>query len=432
MHSLHEIWTGILSEGHKLEQDLLNLRELVDKDSERLMANPELVKPMFTLMRKIRPVFVAPHIAAVSLYADVLEVLANEQAFSVTPIYLAKMEATTGDFVLGLDNTPQYQTEIGLMRSAVTHSDVTTIKAIAAREAETRVQAAATNGGTIDAVGELTRPTANAVVAQYFGAPGPDAATNMRWMRSIFREIFLNLGNDPNMAKDASECALGLNASLDATIAERKRQLAAGEELPDDFLSRLVKLQATAEPSFEDSVIRRLVGGTIVGTVDTNSKAAAQALDQLLIRPLSLEDARQAALADDDALFARYVFEALRFNPQNPFLIRKCTVDTTIAARTTRETTIKAGTLVLVGTQSAMFDPEVFPEPDAFRADRPQDKYIHFGHGIHTCFGRYFAAEIIPGCLKPLIKQPGLRRTHGEGLKYDGAFPDKYDLSFDV
>ncbi len=432
MPTLHEIWSGILSEGHKLEQDLLNLRELVDKDFERLMANPELVKPLFTLMRKIRPIFVAPHIAAVSLYPDVLEVLANEQSFSVSPIYLSKMEATTGDFVLGLDNTPQYQTEIGLMRAVVTHGDVSAIKAITCHEAESRVQAAAAAGGSIDAVAQLTRPIANAVVAEYFGAPGPDPTTNMRWMRSIFREIFLNLGNDPNMAKDASECAVGLNASLDAIIAERKRQLAAGEILPDDFLSRLVKLQATTEPSFEDSVIRRIVGGTIVGTVDTNSKAAAQALDQLLVRPLSLEDARQAAVADDDALFARYVFEALRFNPQNPFLIRKCTRDTTIAAGTSRETTIKAGALVLVGTQSAMFDPDVFPEPDAFRADRPQNLYIHFGHGIHTCFGRYFAAEIIPGCLKPLVKMPGLRRSTGTGLKYDGAFPDSYDLSFDV
>jgi cytochrome P450 len=232
------------------------------------------------------------------------------------------------------------------------------------------------------------------------------------------------------LAGDAEACAVGLNASLDAKIAERKSQLSAGEVLPDDFLSRLVQMQA--EGGYEDSVIRRIVGGTIVGTVDTNSKAAAQALDQLLIRPLTLGDARAAAQANDDDRLAAIVFEALRFNPQNPFLIRKCTVDTIIAAGTSRETLIKAGTLVLVGTQSAMFDPEVFPEPDAFRADRPRDKYIHFGHGPHTCFGKYFAAEIIPGCLKPLLKQNGLRRAGDTGLVYDGAFPDHYALRFDA
>ena len=151
-----------------------------------------------------------------------------------------------------------------------------------------------------------------------------------------------------------------------------------------------------------------------------------------MIRPLTLGDAKAAADADDDDKLSAIVFEALRFNPQNPFLIRKCTVDTIIAAGTSRETLIKAGTLVLVGTQSAMFDPAVFPEPDAFRSDRPRDKYIHFGYGTHTCFGKHFAAEIIPGCLKPLLKQNGLRRAGDEGLKYDGAFPDHYALHFDV
>jgi cytochrome P450 len=196
MSTLHEIWSGILSEGHKLEHDLLNLRELVDRDFERLMANPEVVKPLFSLMRKIRPIFTAPHIAAVSLYPDVLEVLSKNTSFSVTPIYLAKMEATTGDFVLGMDGTAQYETEIGIMRGAVHPEDIATIKNITSEFAQSRVDAAAEAGGVIDAVADLTRPTANAVVADYFGAPGPDAQTNMHWMRSIFRQIFLNLGND--------------------------------------------------------------------------------------------------------------------------------------------------------------------------------------------------------------------------------------------
>jgi cytochrome P450 len=432
MTTLHEAWKAVLTEGHKLEQDLLNLRELLDKDIEGLMAKPGLVKPLFTLLRKIRPIFVAPHIAAVSLYPDVLEVLGNEAAFSVVPVYAKKMEATTGDFVLGMGDTPQYQTEIGLMRSAVKPEDIDLIHKMVDELAQQQVDAAAARGGAMDAVGELSRFVPNRLVGAYFGAPGPDDATNMRWMRSIFREIFLNLSNDPNMAAEAAASSTEMNSYLDSLIAQRKSELAAETAVSDDFLCRLVNLQAVADPPFADEVIRRIVGGTTVGTVDTNSKAIAQALDQLLDRPLTLQDARNAAAADDDTLLAKIVFEALRFNPQNPFLLRRCEQEAVLAHGTSREAHIKIGTLMLVGTESAMFDPEVFPEPDAFRSDRPTENYIHFGHGQHTCFGQQLARVIIPGTLKPLLKRPGLRRSGGAGIQYDGAFPNRLSVEFDA
>lgn len=432
MSTLQEVWASVLSDGHKLHAELLNLRELLDRDLERLLARPGLVRPLFSLLRNIRPIFVAPHLAAVSLYDDVREVLDNEAAFSVVPIYAKKMEATTGDFVLGMDDTPQYQFEIGLMHQAFHTEDLETIRAFVAQCAVEQVNAAAPQG-SLDAVSDLSRLVPMRLVGTYFGTPGPDDATAMHWMRTIFREIFLNLGNDPNMAQVAEASARELNAYLDALIAQRKREIAAGDPVRDDFLCRLIQLQATEAMPFADEVIRRIVGGTIVGTVDTNSKAIAQALDQLLNRPLTLKDAQKAARAEDDALLARYVFEALRFNPQNPFLIRRCMQTTTVAQGTPRATVIKEGSLVLVGTESAMFDPAYFPEPDAFRIDRPLENYLHFGHGMHTCFGRYIASVQIPGVLKPLLQRSGLRRAEGlEGtLRYDGAFPDHFCVAFD-
>ena len=69
-------------------------------------------------------------------------------------------------------------------------------------------------------------------------------------------------------------------------------------------MCRLVALQAGATAPFDDSVILRLVGGQTVGTVDTISKAIAQALDGT-IRPLTLRNAASAVNADDeDALRA--------------------------------------------------------------------------------------------------------------------------------
>ncbi len=432
MTTLHDAWKAVLTEGHKLEEGLLNLRELLDKDLEGLMAKPGVVKAPFSIMRSIRQIFVVPHLAAVSLYPDVLEVLGNEAAFSVAPIYAEKMKATTGAFVLGMDDTQEYQTEIGLMKSAVVPDDIGLIRKTTEELAQLQVDAAAARGGKLDAVSELTRFVPNSLVGSYFGAPGPDIATNMRWMRSIFRHIFLNLSNDPKMKEEAEASSTEMNRYLDALIAQRKAELSSGSTLPDDFLCRLVKLQAKAGPPFADEVIRRIVGGTTVGTVDTNSKAAAQALEQILSRPLTLTDAHNAAVADDDDALAQIVFEALRFNPQNPFLLRKCELDTVLAVGTPREARIKAGSLVLVGTESAMFDPDMFPEPNVFRRDRPMENYIHFGHGLHTCFGHLLAGQIIPGTLKPLLKRTGLRTVNGGSIQYDGAFPNQFNVEFDV
>ena len=429
MSFLQEAWASVLTEGHELHEELLNLREMLDKDFENLLARPHLVRPLFTLLRDHKPILLAPKIVVVSLYADVVEVLNNEAAFSSVPIYAPKMEATTGDFVLGMDATPQYAQEIGLMRQAAHPEDLERIRGFVNAQAAELVAAA---GGQLDLVAGLSRVVPTRLVGDYFGTPGPDEATTMGWMRTIFRQIFLNLGNDPNMAAEAHTAAEALNASLDSLIAQRKAELAAGQELPDDFLCRLLKMQQT-DP-FADEVVRRILGGTIVGTVDTNSKAIVQALDQLIDRPLTLSEAQGAARADDDARVARYIFEALRFNPQNPILLRRCEQATTIAQGTDRVAVIPQGSLVVVGTESAMFDQAKFPEPDAFRIDRPQEDYLHFGSGMHTCFGKHIASILIPAVAKQLLKRQGLRRAEGaEGaLRYDGAFPDHLLVSYDA
>jgi cytochrome P450 len=433
MSLLHDLWTDALKVGDRIETEFENLRELVDLRLEHLLARPDLVRPLFAHLRAHHPILKVPKLAVVSLYDDVVEVLENEAHFSVVPIYARKMEQTTGDFVLGMANTPQYQREIGLMRQAAHPEDVDRIGTFAVACAAEQIASFAPTG-QIDAVGELARRVPTRLLGAYFGTPGPDEATTMRWMRTIFREIFLNLGNDPIMAQEAHVSAKELNEYLDSLIAARKAEIAAGKDVPDDFLCRLLKLQSASTPPVEDETIRRILGGAIVGTVDTNTKAIAQALDQLLSRPLTLKDAHAAARADEDALLARYVFEALRFNPQNPFLIRHCMEPYTVAQGTERATQIPKDSLVIAGTESAMFDPRKFPEPDTFRADRPAENYLHFGAGMHACFGRHFAGALIPGVAKPLLRCQGLRRADGADgeLNYDGAFPDRWIVRFDA
>ena len=287
--------------------------------------------------------------------------------------------------------------------------------------------------GQIDIVTSLSKLVPTEFVGQYFGAPGPDQVTTQRWMRAIFREIFLDLGNDPTFREQAHNAGKELVAYLTDLVETRVSQRNAGVTLPDDFLSRLVELQAD-DAELTNQTITRLVGGTIVGTVPTNNKAIVQSLDVLLKHPVALSLASEAAASGDTELVTQCIFEALRYNPQNPLLLRHCIKDCVVAAGTKREKIIKAGSMVIVGTESAMFDEDKFPQPNEFMADRPMENYIHFGVGQHTCFGKIISTMLWPAVLSPLIQLKNLRQAEGSAgkVKFDGAFPDHWTLAFDT
>jgi Dyp-type peroxidase family len=427
---LKKLWQDVLAVEDKLHDEFLNLRMLLSTRMEHLMANPHLVRPLFTFLREHEPIFVSDKLATISKYDDVVEVLGNEECFSVVDIYADKMKETTGIFVLGMDQTETYQREINWMRAAVKREDIARLHDLALKVTQEQI-AAAKPAGKIDLVTSLSRLIPTLIVGEYFGAPGPDIATTQHWMRAIFREIFLDLGNDPTFHKAAVTAGAELQAYLMSVITQRVSQRNAGETLPDDFLSRLVILQAT-DAELTNETISRLVGGTIVGTVPTNNKAIAQALNELIDRPAGLALTREAAATGNTDLLTKCVFEALRFNPQNPLLLRHCTKDCEIAAGTSRAKVVRKGSLVVVGTESAMFDADKFPQPQEFLVDRPLADYIHFGSGMHTCFGKHIGTMLWPTVLSQVVQLNNLARAEGkEGtIQWDGAFPDHWLLTF--
>ena len=81
-----------------------------------------------------------------------------------------------------------------------------------------------------------------------------------------------------------------------------------------------------------------------------------------------------------------------------------------------------------------MFDPEAFQDPGVLRVDRAFDTYLHFGAGMHTCFGRLMNRVQIPRIAMALLQFDGLRRAGGAAgrLRYDGPFPDRLVVEFNT
>jgi len=151
-----------------------------------------------------------------------------------------------------------------------------------------------------------------------------------------------------------------------------------------------------------------------------------QALEQLLRRPEALAGAQAAASKGDDQLLAGYIFEAMRFDPLAPALPREALADCTIAAGTAREHKVPKGATVLAAISSAMMDERRVPEPRSFNPRRLPHEYMHFGYGLHTCFGSHINQAVLPLMLKPLLKRTELRRAPGPDgrLRKRGAFAD--------
>ncbi len=383
--------------------------------------------PFFKELRDARPILQSPLATLVAQFRDVEEILHREEVFSVSP-YLPRMMGVIGPFVLSQDITPGYDHDISVLRLVVRREDLARVKDIVSRHAAEIVTELFQGRGPVDIVRTLTRKVPVRLADEYFGFSAPHDEQMMAWARSCFREFFLNLRDDPVVRAPAVAAGAEMRQRLDALLAERRASDADGK---DDVMGRLLRLQRAGDVAgLDDDGVCRTLMGLVIGMVETTSQAAVQALLVLFSRPDVLASAAAAAKADDDNALSNLVFEALRFRPINPMIVRVAKDDYSLAAGEQHRTLIRKGTTVFALTWSAMFDPRVLDTPEEFRPDRPDYHYMHFATGQHACYGRYISRIQIPQILKPLLKLEGLRAAGAP--EYDGTFPETLQVAANI
>ena len=204
-----------------------------------------------------------------------MKVLDDFTHFTVA-LYAPKMEAITGPFILGLDDTGLYRNDHAALRAAIRAEDLPHVEELVSEAARERVAAA---GQRIDVVSALVEPVVDRAIAVYFGSPGPNAATQLRWARSLFEDIFINVSNLDAIHERALAAAAEMRPHVDGLVAARRAELDAGADVPDDVLTRLVR-GARGEDRLDDLAIRHNLIGLISGWIPTVSKAFALAVDE--------------------------------------------------------------------------------------------------------------------------------------------------------
>ncbi len=393
------------------------VKEGVEKLERHVEEHPQ---PLFALLRRLQPVLVIHGVAIVTRYDDVVAVLEDDRSFGVEP-YGVKMRALTGEFILGLNDSPRYEHDVTLLRQAAPRSDTPALAGFARETAEALV-AEGVAAGRIDVV-EVSKRLPAQLMARWFGTPGPSEDEMIVWTMAMFEDIFVNLKNDPDVHARAKQCAGEMVPYVEGCVAERKRGSAPADG--EDVLGRLIAQQSSESEAFSDAEIATNLIGLIVGFIPTVATATSLAIDALLDRPEALVGAQAAARDDDEEGVRAHMWEAMRLAPQAPGLLRKARVEATIAAGTDRAKQVPAGTTVLAATESAMLDDSAVEDPEEFRLSRPAKDYLHFGAGLHECFGRFANEMQIPAIASALLSVPGLSRAPGdEGrLTREGPYP---------
>jgi len=380
-----------------------------------------LFKQAFTrlllgLARALTPVLRWKNSTFVFRAEDVKEVLNRNQDFTIAEINGPHIERHIGPFILGMDDGPQYQRDISILRAATKREDSQRIASFIRKEAENIISDLPKE---FDLVQDYTRQLPYLLISDYFGTPGPDRTSMLRWNRSIFWDVFLDLKEKPEIRSAALKSSSEMLPYLKNLTLENKNRAVKGMELEDNMLNRLIKMQDGETSFFSDEEIAGKFAGTLMGTLEPINKACVYVLQQFFARKKILKKAIEAAKSEDKKTMKELALEALRFQPNMPVLMRFSKKEQQLGKHR-----IGAEQTVYAMTYSAMFDPRQVEKPKQFLPGRPAEDMMYLGYGQHRCFGNYINLVAIPEMLIVLLKIEGLK-PKGKLIK-EGPFPDRW------
>jgi cytochrome P450 len=362
-------------------------------------------------------------VAVITRAENVRDVLNNNEVFQVP--YGPKLQNTSkSEFLLGRDDRYKHQADLKIATRAFPLSDIRAVAKFAAESAEARLDGRLDG---IDVIGELARPVLTDICRHYLGVSTVDEDFPF-WAMAVSAYLIEPFGTKNVGATQQAEA--GASRVIEAIRCAKRNPPAASVPCFQEktVLRRLTDLQQTSAGP-DDQTIEALLCGVIAAIIPTGVLAVGHIIDMLLRHPDMMKAAQHAAASGDPELLRRCLFEALRFNPIIPVWPRECTRDFQLMVNETRSRRIRAGTRVLVSTQSAMRDPRQVRHPRRFDPERPASDYIHFGSGLHACLGAAIASAVIPAILRPLLLRGTISPGAGPRTFFAVVFPDRFPVT---
>ncbi|KAF2152176.1 heme peroxidase [Myriangium duriaei CBS 260.36] len=398
-----------------------------------------------------RPQFVPPP-TAVSTWKGVVDMLADQQNLKITPPShvhdlikhdrkLSGYKPSTSEqkaiCIRALYDPAEGLDEILDYYDTVTN-ELIRIKSIKMRD-----------HNQIDAVRDVGNTSHAIVIAHLFRIPlkeqgGSFTPTKLyEALINVHRYLFLDIDNTKSLEiKDAAKKAV---ASLAYEVARSCKSVKHGHnKLLASMFTRPGK--DICLPQYGTQLVARLFDAglsldeviwLIVSIVTEAGPTQSQAIAKLLDFYLSTEQASAwaaiQALSHSDSVdslnkLRKYVLEGLRLTSPSAGVLRTVVnSDFTFDDGSEHRLRPEAGSILFADFASAGRDPNAFPEPLMINVDRPDEKYTHFGHGVHACLGRDITELSLAVQLRAFARLPNLRRVAGpagmlKATHVNGAF----------
>jgi len=360
-----------------------------DPFSAETLANPG---PAHAALVVNEPVHYFPHFDppfyTLSKYHDVEEALRDIELFSSEhgqgPRYTAPMGM--------LSNPPQHTFFRNLVQQAFTPKVIQALSGRIERLSHELLDTM-TDPSTFELHDDYAAPLPVIVICELLGIPAADRVRFKSWSDA---QVAAMGAPDPTQYEGQM---MELAEYLMDHITTRRSKLDAGQEIDDDLIARLVKVRDHGE-GLDNAQVLSVVSQLLVGGNETTTSLITNAVWRLLQDPV-----RWQTLVNNPDLIDSAIEESLRYDPPVLGLYRTVTRDVEL-----RGVTIPADSKVMLNYSAANRDPEVFEAPNEFRLDRPPQRHLSFGLGVHFCLGTQLARLEARTALSSLLQRyPGLR-----------------------
>jgi cytochrome P450 len=250
------------------------------------------------------------------------------------------------------------------------------------------------DNGEVDIVSAYSAVIPMTIITDLLKVPRADHPQIAEWVRN-FAPIMMPLPPlDPDGLQQINTVVSGLHEYFLALLNDRR-----GSLMGDDFVSNIIRHNAAdEEPESDEQLASNLMFLYFAGQ-DTQTGMLTNIL-------LALDEHRDALryLAEDTTRIPGCMHELYRYDTSGQVLGRVAVDDIQFG-----DTTIPAGSAVLLCMGAANRDPAQFPNPDRLDLHRHDDgsvkPHITFGSGVHSCLGKHFAQVNMPIELKVLLER---------------------------
>ena len=249
------------------------------------------------------------------------------------------------------------------------------------------------------------------------GAPEADYRDYKRWADALQHLIFVDPepGSFEPLARELYAHFGGLVAKREALLAEAgiedPTEEHLGPVLPDDFMSRALVTRVEGRRLTHEERMNVCLA-FLTGGQETTIGLLTNLIWRLLETPALWEQVKA-----DPSLIESAVEESLRLDPPVLAHFRTSTQPVEMHGEALPERA-----KLMFSIAGGNRDPDVFPDPDTFRLDRPLStgrQHLSFGSGLHFCIGAPVARLEAQIALRRLTERLPDLRLLGEGERID-------------